>query len=88
VSGGGIYLQLTAGEGFTYMVTFKNGSKTAGATGAAPPTTATVKVPTGFGAGAATVVLKAEMNPSRTTTVTVTLGTAAAKGTKKHVRRG
>jgi hypothetical protein len=84
VSGGGIYLQLAAGEGFTYTVTFKSGSKTAGASGAAPRTTATVKVPTGFGAGTATVVLKAETNAGRTSTVTVTLGAAA----KKRVRRG
>jgi hypothetical protein len=84
VSGGGIYLQLTAGEGFTYAVSFKAGPKSASASGAAPRTTATVKVPTGFGTGTATVVLKAETNPSRTTTVTVTLGTAASKPAKKH----
>jgi hypothetical protein len=42
-----------------------------------------VKVPTGFGAGTATVVLKAETNPGRMTTVALTLGTTA----KKHARR-
>jgi hypothetical protein len=85
VSGGGIYLQLTAGEGFTYTVTFRSGSKAAGASGAAPRTTAIVKVPAGFGTGTATVVLRAETNQSRTTAVTVALGTVKPK---KHLRRG
>lgn len=75
VSGGGIYVQLDAGEGFTYSVTFSNGSQTSQpVTGAAPKMTAVAKVPTGFGSGTATVVLKAETNPSRTTTVTLQLG--------------
>ena len=87
VSGGGIYLQLTAGEGFTYAVTFKSGSRTAAANGTAPRTTATVKVPAGFGTGTATVVLKAETNPSRMTAVNLALGTGASKP-KKHLRRG
>jgi hypothetical protein len=33
----------------------------------------TVKIPTGFGRGTALVVLKAETNPARTTTVTLKL---------------
>ena len=65
VSGGGKYVTLDAGEGFTYSIVFKNGSQSANASGAAPRTTATVKIPTGFGAGTATIVLKAEMNPAR-----------------------
>ena len=80
VSGGGIYISLTAGEGFTYSVSFKNGSQTAGANGAAPRTTTTVKIPTGFGSGSATIVLKAESNPARTTTVTLQLGSGTTKG--------
>jgi hypothetical protein len=74
VSGGGIYIAISAGEGFTYSVVFKNGSQSANASGAAPDTDATEKVPTGFGSGSATVTLKAETNPSRTSTVTVQLG--------------
>jgi len=74
VSGGGIYMTLDAGEGFTYAVTFKHGSKTAKASGAAPHTYVTVKIPTGFGSGSATIVLKAEMNPARMRTVTLQLG--------------
>jgi hypothetical protein len=80
VSGGGIYISLTAGEGFTYSVSFKNGSHTASANGAAPRTTTTVKIPTGFGSGSATIVLKAESNPARTTTVTLQLGNGTTKG--------
>jgi len=34
----------------------------------------TVKIPTGFGSGSATIVLKAEMNPARMRTVTLQLG--------------
>ena len=79
VSGGGIYISLTAGEGFRYSVSFKNGSHTASANGAAPRTT-TVKIPTGFGSGSATIVLKAESNPARTTTVTLQLGNGTTKG--------
>ena len=82
LSGGGKYLVLDAGEGYTYAVTFKNGSQTSNATGSAPKTTATVKVPTGFGDGSATVVLKAETNPSRTSTVTLVLG--SGKSTASH----
>jgi hypothetical protein len=35
---------------------------------------ATVKVPAGLGDGTATIVLKAETNPDRTTTVSLKLG--------------
>ncbi len=45
VSGGGKYIALAAGEGFTYAITFKAGGQTANANGAAPRTTATVKIP-------------------------------------------
>jgi hypothetical protein len=86
LSGGGKYLALDAGEGFTYTVTFKSGGKTASSAGSAPRTNATVKVPSGFGTGTATVVLKAETNPDRTSTVTVSLGnggtTVASTGKK------
>jgi hypothetical protein len=85
-SGGGVYVQLTAGEGFTYTITFKNGSQTKTASGSAPRTTATVKAPAGFGAGTATIVLKAETNPSRTSTVTLNLG-GKPQATKKKKRR-
>ena len=81
VSGGGIYVQLDAGEGFTYAVTFSNGSQQSQpVTGSAPKTTAVVKAPTGFGSGTATVVLKAETNPDRTSTVTVQLGNGTTSG--------
>jgi hypothetical protein len=73
VSGGGIYLKLAAGEGFTYTVTFSAGGHTKTASGAAPRTTATVKAPNGYGHGSATVVLKAETNPGRTSSVTLNL---------------
>jgi hypothetical protein len=88
VSGGGRYVKLDAGEGFTYSVVFRCGSLTATASGAGPRTSATVKIPAGFGAGTATIVLKAETNPSRTSTVTLSLaagGKAAKPNTKlKH----
>lgn len=83
VSGGGIYISLSAGEGFTYTVVFKAGSQTSNAQGSAPATTATVKVPTGFGSGTATVVLKAETNPDRTSMVTLDLGGGRSPGTSK-----
>jgi hypothetical protein len=74
ISGGGKYVALQAGEGFTYSVAFKLGTKTsAPVTGSAPGTVGTVKIPTGFGRGTALVVLKAETNPARTTTVTLKL---------------
>ncbi len=82
VSGGGRYVTLSAGEGFSYAITFKNGSQTANANGVAPRMTATVKIPTGFGAGTATIVLKAEMNVARTSTVTLSLGGGAQTGKK------
>ena len=78
ISGGGIYLALSAGEGFTYQVTFKSGSNTQTANGSAPKTSATVKVPAGFGTGTATVVLTAEMNSGRQQTVTFDLGSGQA----------
>jgi hypothetical protein len=74
VSGGGVYVALQAGEGFTYSITFKVGkqvSKTV--TGSAPRTVAAPKVPAGFGKGTAVIVLKAETNPARTTTVVLNL---------------
>jgi hypothetical protein len=77
VSGGGKYIALNAGEGFTYAITFNAGGKTASANGAAPRMTATAKIPNGFGGGTATIVLKAETDPARTSTVRLTLGTAA-----------
>ena len=73
-SGGGKYLALQAGEGFTFAVTFVNGSQTATAHGAAPRTATTVKIPPGYGTGTATIVLTAETNADRTSTVTVDLG--------------
>ena len=86
VSGGGKYIALDAGEGFTYAITFKNGSQTAHAAGAAPRTITTAKIPAGFGAGTATIVLTAETNPSRTTTVTVNLG-GPTVNPAKHVKK-
>jgi hypothetical protein len=87
LSGGGVYLQLAAGEGFSYTVTFKSGARTASASGSAPRMSATVKVPAGFGAGTATIVLKAETNASRTSTVTLTLGGKAQPAKKKAKKR-
>lgn len=78
VSGGGIYVALDAGEGFTYTIAFKAGSKTSSAQGSAPNTAATVKVPAGFGAGTATIVLRAETNPERTSTVNLDLASGQA----------
>ncbi|HXR10763.1 MAG TPA: hypothetical protein VN770_00575 [Gaiellaceae bacterium] len=84
VQGGGIYVGLKAGEGFTYNVKFTAGTKTSEVKGKAPKTTATVKAPTGFGAGAATIVLAAETNPARTSTVTLALGSGTSStGTGK-----
>jgi hypothetical protein len=80
VSGGGIYLSLNAGEGFSYTVTFKSLSKEATAHGDAPDTSATVKVPAGFGTGAAIVVLTAETNPDRRSTINVDLGGGQSAG--------
>jgi hypothetical protein len=74
ISGGGKYVALQAGEGFTYSITFKAGKKkTSPVTGTAPRMVGSVKVPTGFGKGSAVIVLKAETNPSRTSTVTLAL---------------
>jgi hypothetical protein len=73
VSGGGVYVTLQAGEGFTYSITFKVGKLSKTVPGAAPRTVAAQKVPPGFGRGTAVIVLKAETNPARTTTVTLNL---------------
>jgi hypothetical protein len=86
VSGGGKYVALDAGEGFTYAIAFKNGSQSASAKGAAPRTNATVKIPTGFGGGTATIVLKAETNEARATTVTLKLGPASGSNGKKPLK--
>ena len=77
VGGGAKYVVLSAGEGFTYAITFKHGDRKAYAHGAAFRTATTVKVPLGFGSGTATIVLRAEMNPARTSAVT--LGLAAKR---------
>jgi len=87
VSGGGRYVTLDAGEGFTYAIVFKCGSLTAKASGAAPRTNATVKIPSGFGTGTATIVLKAEMNPSRASTVTLSLGASDKNGSKPKPKK-
>jgi hypothetical protein len=77
VGGGAKYVVLSAGEGFTYAITFRRGGRRAYAHGAGPRTTATVKIPLGFGQGTAAIVLRAETNPVRMTTVT--LGLAAKR---------
>ena len=76
VSGGGLYVQLGADEGFTYTIVFSKKGKTKAVkvSGAAPLMTATVKIPAGYGTGAtATVQFAAEVNPSRTSSLTVAL---------------
>ena len=74
LSGGGKYVSLQAGEGFTWAATFKVGNKTSKPTfGLSPHAVGSVKVPAGFGKGTVTVVLSAETNPSRTSTVTLAL---------------
>jgi hypothetical protein len=85
LNGGGKYLALDAGEGFSYAVSFKTGAKTATANGVAPSTKATVKVPAGFGDGTATIVLKAATNAARTSTVSLKLGKGSA--VTKHPKR-
>lgn len=74
LNGGAKYVNLRAGEGFTFVVTFKAGSKSKSVAGAAPRTVGSVKVPAGFGKGTATVVLTAETNAARTSTLTLALG--------------
>lgn len=74
ISGGGIYVAMQAGEGFTYSIVFKNGGNTQSASGSAANATATSKVPSGFATGSATVTLTAETNPSRQSVVTLDLG--------------
>jgi hypothetical protein len=72
-SGGGRYVSLRAGEGFTFTLTFtKPGKKAVTMNGAAPTTVATRKVPARLGGGRVTVKLAAETNPGRTATVTLT----------------
>jgi hypothetical protein len=75
VNGGGLYVQLGSDEGFTYTVAFtKKGKRGVKVSGKAPLTTATVKIPAGYGTGATAVVqLAAEANPSRTSSLTVAL---------------
>ena len=86
VSGGGRYVKLDAGEAFTYAIAFKSGSQSSNASGAAPTTNGTVKIPAGFGMGTATIVLKADMNPSRTSTVALALGPNGTKSTAGLVK--
>jgi hypothetical protein len=89
-SGGAFYVALLAGEGFTYKITFSaTGAQPSTASGAAPKRVAAVKVPAGFGQGTATIVLSAETNPARTTTVTLQLagGKTAGKGKKPRPRK-
>jgi hypothetical protein len=76
----GTSLALAAGEGFTYTIVFSNGSLTATAGGAAPRSRVTVTIPNGFDRGTARVVLSAEANPQRTSTVTVKLGARIRTG--------
>ena len=76
VQGGGIYVQMGAGEAFDYTVTFQpGGSKVSSAESVEQKA---IKAPTG--STSATVVLKAETNPQRTSTVTVQLGAGASDG--------
>jgi hypothetical protein len=90
VGGGAKYVALSAGEGFTYAITFKHGTQRVYAHGAAARSTTTVKIPIGFGSGTAMLVLKAEMNPARTSAVTLGLAgitrtaKSASKPKKKH----
>src|SRR5260221_10519779 len=75
VSGGGIYVALDPGEGFTYPVPFKNGSQTSPpVTGSAPRLPTPVNAPHGFHRGPATGVLKAETNAAPARTGTTQLG--------------
>ena len=75
-SGGGRYVAMQAGEGFSYTLTFKKGGRTAMLNGVARRTVATAKVPAGFGGKGGTVAVKlvAETNPGRTSTVKLSLG--------------
>jgi len=76
VSGGGVYLNLAADEGFTFTVTFtKKGRPAVKVSGKAPQMVASVKVPAGYGSGGTAVVqFAAEVNPSqRTSSLTVPL---------------
>lgn len=74
ISGGGKYVSLQAGEGFTWSATFKVGNKTSKpVSGLAPHAVGSVKVPAGYGKGTVTIVLTAETNQARTSTVTLAL---------------
>jgi hypothetical protein len=86
-SGGGVSIAMDAGEGFAYSVSFRNGSRTAQASGRSPATQASVKVPAGFGGGTAVVTLKALMNPARVSTATVSLGQQVKLKGKKKPRK-
>jgi hypothetical protein len=72
-SGGNEAVRVQAGEAFSYAVTFANGLWTTTLTGATRTMTATVTAPPGFAYGTATVVLAAETNPARASTVRVAL---------------
>ncbi|HEY8027921.1 MAG TPA: hypothetical protein VIE38_00275 [Gaiellaceae bacterium] len=86
IVGGGIYIAMDAGEGFTYSIKFALGSQTATVTGATArgKTTATAKAPTGLGSGTATVTLAAAVDSGRTSTATVQLGTGSGTTTGNH----
>ena len=75
VSGGGVYLSLSAQQGFTYTATItKKGKPTVKLTGRAPTMFVSVKLPSGYGTGAkATVQFAAEVNPTRTSSVNLPL---------------
>ena len=75
VSGGGVYLSLSAQQGFTFTATIsKKGKPTVKLTGKAPAMFVSVKLPAGYGTGAkATVQFAAEVNPARTTSVNLPL---------------
>jgi len=70
VRGGGRYVVLDAGEGFTYTIVFRGLRRTT-LRGAAPRRGAAVKVPPG--AVAAAVTLRAETNPIRVSRATLRL---------------
>jgi hypothetical protein len=73
-------LTLDAGEGFTYRIVFASDLDTAIVSGAAPRSRATVTIPPGLDRGVAIVVLNAEANPARTSTVLVGLGAPVRSG--------
>ena len=91
IVGGGIYIAMDAGEGFTYSITFTDAGKTATVEGATArgKTTATAKAPPGLGSETATVTLAVAVDPARTSTATVELGsgTTTGKPPKKHKKK-